>query len=154
MATSALLVVDVTVEGVAAPWASAILEPIAGELDYYRSRGRFIAFACEPATGDAGPRQALHPACAADPLDAVFHKRGYSAFHGTELEATLRERGVDELRIVGLQTHTGVLYTAADAASRGLAVVVSEPCVAAADDEDHRWALRQVREVLVPYPRP
>jgi nicotinamidase-related amidase len=48
--------------------------------------------------------------------------------------------------IVGLETHTGVLLTAADALARGLAVVVPEPCVAAASSESHAAALRLLRE--------
>jgi len=142
VATSALLVIDVSVALADAPWARAVLESIAGEIAYYRKRRRPVLYVCSTESPDDDPRQALCPQTRPDPLDAVFRKTGYSAFFGTELASTLRREGVEELRLVGWETHTGVLHTAADAASNGLAVVVPATCVAAADPADHEAALR------------
>jgi len=150
VAKAALLVVDLCEPRADAPWARSILESVAGEIAYQRGRGRPILYACET-PGDV--RRAPWPELAPDPLDPVLRKRGYSAFHGTELDGLLAERGVEELWIVGVETHTGVLFTAADAMSRGLQVTVPETCVAASDEALHGFALRQVRDVLRPYPR-
>jgi len=58
--------------------------------------------------------------------DVVIPKRRYSGFFGTDLDITLRERGVDTLRLVGDCTNICVLYTAADARNLGYAVEVLE----------------------------
>src|SRR5881397_519935 len=58
--------------------------------------------------------------------DVVIQKRRYSGFFGTDLDITLRERGVDTLRLVGDCTNICVLYTAADARNLGYAVEVLE----------------------------
>src|SRR5437764_12512826 len=54
--------------------------------------------------------------------DVIITKRRYSGFFGTDLDITLRERGVDTLRLVGDCTNICVLYTAADARNLGYAV--------------------------------
>lgn len=52
-----------------------------------------------------------------------------SAFHGTALAATLRERGIETLIIAGFMTHMCVDSTARDALHRGhRVVVVGEAC--------------------------
>jgi len=150
---AALLVVDLGAHVADRPWARALREPVAGEIAYHRGRGRPVLYACETKGPDDDPRHALWPELAPDPLDPVVRKRGYSAFHGAELDGLLRERGIGELWIVGVETHTGVLFTAADACSRGLPVTVPETCVAASDEELHGFALRELRDVLRPYAR-
>jgi len=77
----------------------------------------------------------------------VLRKPSPSAFFRTEFEAQLARRSVRRLTVVGLETHTSVLLTAADALSRGVEVVVPEPCVAAADPVGHAAALRLLREL-------
>lgn len=141
MATSALLVVGVSAARADAGWARRVLEPIVGEIAYYRKRGRHVLYACEPATPGGDPRQALCPEVSPDPLDPVLTQMGYSAFFGTELYGLLRQERVEELRVIGWETHADVLHTAADAASHGLAVVVPATCVAAEDEAEHRAGL-------------
>ena len=80
--------------------------------------------------------------------DVVIPKRRYSGFFGTDLDITLRERGVDTLRLVGDCTNICVLYTAADARNLGYAVEVLEQGVTSFDDEAHRDALRELEKTL------
>ena len=80
--------------------------------------------------------------------DTVIPKRRYSGFFGTDLDITLRERGVDTLRLVGDCTNICVLYTAADARNLGYAVEVVEKGVTSFDEEAHRDALRELEKTL------
>jgi nicotinamidase/pyrazinamidase len=80
--------------------------------------------------------------------DVVITKRRYSGFFGTDLDITLRERGVDTLRLVGDCTNICVLYTAADARNLGYAVEVVEKGVTSFDEEAHRDALRELEKTL------
>ncbi|TMG53279.1 MAG: cysteine hydrolase [Chloroflexi bacterium] len=80
--------------------------------------------------------------------DVVITKRRYSGFFGTDLDITLRERGVDTLRLVGDCTNICVLYTAADARNLGYAVEVLQDAVTSFDEEAHRDALRELEKTL------
>jgi len=82
------------------------------------------------------------------PDDVVIPKRRYSGFFGTDLDITLRERGVDTLRLVGDCTNICVLYTAADARNLGYAVEVVRDGVTSFDEEAHRDALRELEKTL------
>src|SRR2546429_6985399 len=62
---------------------------------------------------------AIVPELAPRKEDVIIPKRRYSGFFGTDLDITLRERGVDTLRLVGDCTNICVLYTAADARNLG-----------------------------------
>ncbi len=66
------------------------------------------------------------------------------------MDERLRSMGVTKLTIAGVVTNICVLYTAADALMRGYEVEVPEDCVAALDADDHRFALKQIKEVLKP----
>src|SRR6266480_1025842 len=79
--------------------------------------------------------------------DVVIPKRRYSGFFGTDLDITLRERGVDTLRLVGDCTNICV-HTAADARNLGYAVEVLESGVTSFDEEAHRDALRELEKTL------
>ncbi|OBK14642.1 isochorismatase family protein [Mycobacterium asiaticum] len=67
------------------------------------------------------------------PIEAVFHKgaynAGYSGFDGVDQDGTtlrdwLRQRGIDEVDVVGIATDHCVRHTARDAARAGLATRV------------------------------
>ena len=88
------------------------------------------------------------PELAPEDDDDVIPKRRYSGFFGTDLDITLRERGVDTLRLVGDCTNICVLYTAADARSLGYAVEVLRDGVTSFDAEAHDHALRELEKTL------
>ena len=60
----------------------------------------------------------------------------------------MNEGNISELLITGCVTNICVLYTVADAVQRGYKVSVLKDCVAALDERDHEFALKQMREVL------
>jgi nicotinamidase-related amidase len=106
-------------------------------------------FAMFPPHAIAGTKGAqIVPELAPDEDDVVIPKRRYSGFFGTDLDITLRERGVDTLRLVGDCTNICVLYTAADARNLGYGVEVVERGVTSFDEEAHRDALRELEKTL------
>jgi len=88
------------------------------------------------------------PELAPEDNDDVIPKRRFSGFFGTDLDITLRERGVDTLRLVGDCTNICVLYTAADARNLGYAVEVVRDGVTSFDAEAHLDALRELEKTL------
>ena len=155
----ALLILDMVVDRLdgprAVPGASSIVRYVQGELRYFRERGRPVIFACTASEVLAG--QVAEPPSIIQELtprsdERVMWKSAPSAFFDTDLGDTLRDLKVRRLTVAGLETHTSVLLTAADAVARGFQVVVPDPCVCATNPDDHRFALRQIREVWPQWP--
>ncbi|HDL09728.1 MAG TPA: cysteine hydrolase [Candidatus Omnitrophica bacterium] len=82
--------------------------------------------------------------------DFIVKKVSYSGFYNTKLEELLKSLGVQKLLLTGIVTNICVLYTGVDALMRGFEVEVIEDCVAGLNDDDHRFAIRQLKEVLKP----
>lgn len=80
--------------------------------------------------------------------DVVISKKTYSGFYGTSLDRTLRQLGVDSVRLTGDVTHICILFTASDAVLRNYRVTVVENAVAGIAREDHEAALRIMKQVL------
>lgn len=70
-----------------------------------------------------------------------FAKTRYSAFAGTDLEIKLRERGIEELHLVGVCTDICILHTAVDAYNKGFQIVVHKDAVASFNEIGHEWSL-------------
>ncbi|MNH85923.1 Isochorismatase family protein YecD [compost metagenome] len=75
-------------------------------------------------------------------------KTRYSAFAGTDLEIKLRERGIDEVHLIGVCTDICVLHTAVDAYNKGFKITVFEDAVASFNEAGHTWALGHFRGSL------
>lgn len=58
--------------------------------------------------------------------DVVIRKRNWGAFHGTELDALLRRRGIRTIVLGGIATNFGVESTARDAWERNYEVIILE----------------------------
>lgn len=95
-----------------------------------------------PGVADDPEALAMPGPVAPEPGDTLLTKWKYSAFARTELDALLRESGRDQLVIVGVYAHIGVLMTAADAWSRDIQAFVVADAVADFSREDHEMALR------------
>jgi hypothetical protein len=114
-----------------------IVRFVGGELRYFRERGRLVVFVA------AGPMMSsLMPRSGELVVAAPVHG---SAFAAPGLSELLRRERIRRLTLVGVETHTVVLLTAADAVARGFAVVVPETCVCAADRRSHDAALHLIR---------
>ncbi len=143
------------------PSMSRIIPVIEREIDRARAAGEPVVylkddhlpddaeFAMFPPHAIAGTKGAeIIPELAPTNGDVVIPKRRYSGFFGTDLDITLRERGVDALRLVGDCTNICVLYTAADARNLGYAVEVVKDGVTSFDEEAHLDALRELEKTL------
>jgi len=143
------------------PSMARIVPVIQRELDRARSSGEPVVylkddhlpddaeFAQFPPHAIAGTTGAeIVPEVAPRDGDIVIPKRRYSGFFGTDLDITLRERGVDTLRLVGDCTNICVLYTAADARNLGYTVEVVREGVTSFDLEAHADALRELEKTL------
>lgn len=84
-----------------------------------------------------------------DDLNVYYmDKTRYSAFAGTDLEIKLRERGIEEVHIVGVCTDICVLHTAVDAYNKGFQIVVHKEAVASFNPDGHEWALTHFTNTL------
>ncbi len=70
--------------------------------------------------------------------DVVLEKRHASAFHGTDLDARLRELGVDSLVVTGLTTSGCVRATAVDGLQNNFPVVVPIEAAGDRDSDAHK----------------
>lgn len=137
---AALLVIDVQ-QGFDDPRLGARNNPdaerrIADLLAAWRAAGRPVVHAQHlslepqaPLREDA-PGHALKPEALPLTGEPVFRKHVNSAFIGTDLEAYLRERGIDKLVLVGITTDHCVSTTARMAANLGFTVTVVEDATA------------------------
>jgi nicotinamidase-related amidase len=162
----ALIVIDMLEDFVhgalANPRAEEILDPLRKLLAHARSEGWVTVFsndAHEP--GD--PELAIwgEHAMAGTPGAQVIGeleprpsereflcpKRAYGAFDGTDLDAQLRARGVDEVVLTGQHTHICVRHTAYGALLRGYAITVPSDAVCAFEGVDEEEALGYLRTV-------
>src|SRR5919201_6563524 len=138
------------------PSMSAVIDVCKREIARARSAGEPVVYLTDDhlpndAEFQMFPPHAIHgskgaqiiPALAPAKDDVVIPKRRYSGFFGTDLDITLRERGIDTLRLVGDCTNICVLYTAADARNLGYAAEVVREGVTSFDEEAHHDALRE-----------
>ncbi len=160
----ALLVVDMLndfVEGpFAGPGARALVTAVGAAVERARALDIPVVYVCDahgpddpefavfPPHALAGtPGAEVVPALAPGAGEPLVRKRRYSGFFETDLEAVLRERDVDTLVLVGLQTDCCIAHTAADGFFRGFQIVILEDAVAARTDEGHRQGLEQARRL-------
>jgi nicotinamidase/pyrazinamidase len=96
----------------------------------------------------------FHPAMEEIDVDAVVdvgrerEDEGYSGFEKSDLADILRERGVDEVYVVGLATDYCVRASAIDAAREGFDVTVVEDAIRGVDvnEGDSAQAIADMRE--------
>ncbi|MCC6797308.1 MAG: cysteine hydrolase [Candidatus Hydrogenedentes bacterium] len=86
--------------------------------------------------------------------DYFILKPKHSAFYLTPLELLLNNLGVRKIILGGFQTDMCVLLTAHDAHMRNFSLYIPSNCSASEKPENHRWAMRHVREFLEADTRP
>jgi nicotinamidase-related amidase len=130
---------------------------IEGELKYYRQRRRLVLHAytlfAPDTTASQTPVYNVKGTHGADPCppfnplpgEIIIEKQFDSAFMQTQLEHILKELGVHQLSIAGVETHGSIIATAKDARSNGLHVIVPDMCVADSDHALHLQALRSMQ---------
>ncbi len=78
----------------------------------------------------------------------VIKKRKHSAFFETELDRFLKEAGVSEIFLSGLQTQICIMTTAADASFRGYRAVAISDCVLSTREEKKQQALQWIADYV------
>lgn len=79
------------------------------------------------------------------PNEPVIDKPGRGAFANTELEASLRARGIRNLVVCGVTADACVSSTVREASDRGFDVLVVEDGVESVSDELKEWSLESIR---------
>lgn len=164
----ALLIVDMLVDFIdpagalyIGPAAQDVIPEVKKRLENYRSAGDPVIYICDyhlkddrefemfPPHGlkDSGGEEIIAE-LAPLPGERVINKRRFSAFFGTDLDLTLRDRGVSEVELVGVCTNICILYTAALARMLSYRVSVPVKAVASFDQEAHNFALHEMEKTL------
>ncbi|MFY9494176.1 MAG: isochorismatase family cysteine hydrolase [Limnochordia bacterium] len=138
-----------------------IIPFIQGKIEEFRQQGYPIIYICDSHERDDKEFDMFTPHCLAGsegseiidelqvaPEDKIIKKRRYSAFFGTDLDLYLRERGISEIHLVGVNTNICVLYSAADARNLNYAVTIYGNGVASFDPEAHKFALKEAKNTL------
>jgi nicotinamidase-related amidase len=76
--------------------------------------------------------------------EPVIDKPGKGAFHATDLESILRNRGISQLLVCGVTTEVCVSTTVREANDRGYECMVIEDCSGSYFPEFHRSALAMI----------
>lgn len=79
--------------------------------------------------------------------DAYDHIR-YDAFHETILDSCLKREKVTTVTMIGIETHTTILFTAESLRNRGYGVTIVEPCCMSRDDHMHNCAISLMTNFL------
>jgi nicotinamidase-related amidase len=90
------------------------------------------------------PATAIHERLAPEPGDVVVRKVRVGAFSTTDLDAQLRERGLDTLILAGISTSGVVLSTVRDASDRDYRVLVLRDVSADPQPDVHEFLTTRV----------
>lgn len=80
--------------------------------------------------------------------DYFLIKPKHSAFYGTALNTLLLQLNVNTLVLTGIAGNICVLFTANDAYMREYKLLVAKDCIASVDENDNRYALLMMENVL------
>lgn len=128
-------------------WITHANAPGPGGSDWPGFFDRFVAAEMRERTLAAlapdSPATRLWPGLEAAPGDIHLRKNRYSALiaGASDLDATLRGRGIDTVLIAGTKTNVCCEATARDAMMLDYGVVMAADCLAALSDEEHRASL-------------
>ena len=157
--TAALVVIDLQKGFAGLPTVHPVSEIIARAAQIARAfRQRGLPVVLVNVTGVApgrteagGPKFAfsdgwteLAPELEKHPGDYLVSKQRVGAFHGTSLDAYLRERGVTQVLLVGVSTSKGVEATARSAYDLGYNVALVVDAMTDLDVDMHRHSVEKV----------
>lgn len=95
------------------------------------------------------PAAEIHPSLTPEDSDLVTRRiHSLSAFHGTELDAFLRMRGVRTVVLVGISTNIAIPASSVEAVNRGYHVVVAEDCTAGGTEQTHAFSVAHTLPLL------
>ena len=121
-ASTALLVLDMQNQNCneeRRPRCVSSIMKVRGLLDAARNAGTPVLYSITSSAEPADIRGELTPGA-----DEAIVKSGVDKFHGTDLEALLRQESIRTVILVGTSAHGAVLHTATGAALRGFDVIL------------------------------
>ncbi len=138
--------------------AIAIARRAGAHVGYVRVAFEDADFAAIPATSRMGarvatsaqafdndsPATAVHERVAPQDSDIIVRKVRVGAFSTTDLDAQLRERGVDTLILAGISTSGVVLSTVRDASDRDYRVLVLADATADPEADVHAFLTERI----------
>jgi len=143
------------------PRARGIVSAIESEISKSRKRHIPVIYCCDghrPADPEFSlwPRHAVKGTIGAQVInelkphkdDYLITKPSYSCFYKTSLDKLLKRLGITHILLIGVVTNICILYTVAEASMRGYKVTIPENCVAALNQSDHQFALRQMKRIF------
>lgn len=80
--------------------------------------------------------------------DIFYDKTRYSGIHNTGFEVLLKKEKISSVIIIGVETHTSVLFTAEEIRNRNIDVSIIEPLLASRDDFMHNNAITLMTNYL------
>ncbi|RKY81812.1 hypothetical protein DRQ07_03100 [candidate division KSB1 bacterium] len=80
--------------------------------------------------------------------DLKDDKTYYDALYNTEIETLIKKQNTKDITVIGLETHTSVMFTVNSLCNRGYNVSVIEPCVMSREDYLHGCAITIMRHYL------
>jgi len=143
------------------PGIERIIKPIKREIEKARNGGYHVIYICDSheendkefelfpphaIKGTEGAKiiEDLKP----EGTDLIVRKSAFSGFFNTDLDEILKKLDVQKLIVTGDVTNICILYTVADAVMRGYRVDVVKDAVAGLNRRDHKFALRQMKDIL------
>ncbi|MFA5516603.1 MAG: isochorismatase family cysteine hydrolase [Desulfuromonadales bacterium] len=145
------------------PKARAIVPRLQARLAQARRTGQAVIYLCDAHAPDdrefgrlGWPPHAVRGSVGAQVIEElapaegekIVRKTSYSGFYASDLGEVLRRLQPEELLLTGCVTNICVFYTAVEAVMRDYRVRVPADSVAALDEEDGEFALRQMEKVL------
>ena len=147
--------------GEESPLMQAVIDNIVRLKAFAKTNGIPVYYTAQPAEQDPADRALLNDmwgpgltrfpaeqpvvaALAPDADDIVLTKWRYSAFHRSDLEEQLKQRGRNQLIICGVYAHIGVMISAADAFMRDIKPFLIGDAIADFSYDEHVMALSYV----------
>ena len=132
-----------------------IILPIKKELERFRKEKKPVFYICDCHQPNDKEFNLFPPHCLSgteganiieklkpSKNDFIINKRRYSGFFQTDLDISLKEEGIVELKLVGVCTNICILYTAVSARMLNYKVTVLKDAVASFDQLAHDFALK------------
>ncbi|MDD5600353.1 MAG: cysteine hydrolase [Actinomycetota bacterium] len=167
MDNKALLIIDMLNDFVLdgaplkVPKIERIIEPIKKEIEKARNEGYRVIYVCDSHEEDDREFELFPPHAVKgtegakiiedlkpEGADLIVRKSTFSGFFNTDLDEILKKLNVQKLIVTGDVTNICILYTVADAVMRGYRVDVVKDAVAGLNRRDHKFALRQMKDIL------
>jgi nicotinamidase-related amidase len=120
--TTVLLVMDFVKQScneTARPRCVASIPKVKALIAAAKAKGVTVMWTLPP-----GPKPEDFLPDVAPPAGTSFTVAAVDKFHGTDLEKTLKDKGIDTIIAVGTAAHGAGLYTSSEAALRGFNVIV------------------------------